>query len=121
MKSLTTILAALALGTTVSFAADEAKPAEKPAGDKPAATAEKPAAPGAEKPKRNPEEVFKKLDANNDGSVSLDEFKAGPMGKKDPVKAEEIFKRKDANNDGKLTVDEFKAGGHGPEKKKKEK
>ncbi len=112
MKSITSILAALAIGTTLSIAADE-----KPAGAKPEAgkPAEK-AAPGAEKPKHEPGEIFKKLDANNDGKVTLEEFKASPMGKKDPAKAEEMFKKKDKNNDGSLSLEEFSA--HGEKKAK---
>jgi len=106
MKSITSILAALALGTTLATAADE-KPAAPAAGDA------KPAAPAAAdaKPKRDPAEVFKKLDANGDGKVSLEEFKAGPAGKKDPAKAEEIFKKKDKDGDGFLTLEEFSAPG----------
>lgn len=101
MKSITSILAALALGTTLATAADE-KPAAPAGGDA------KPAAADA-KPKRDPAEVFKKLDANGDGKISLDEFKAGPAGKKDPAKAEEIFKKKDKDGDGFLTLEEFSA------------
>src|SRR5438132_1740284 len=95
MKSILSILTALAVGTVVATA-DEAK---------------KPGAAG-EKPHHDPEAVFKKLDTDGDGFVSLKEFKAGPMGQKDPAKAEEIFKKKDANGDGKLSLDEFKA--HAP-------
>lgn len=54
--------------------------------------------------------MFKKLDANSDGSVSLEEFKASPRGQKDPAKAEEAFKRMDKDSDGKLTLEEIKAG-----------
>jgi Ca2+-binding EF-hand superfamily protein len=97
MKSITSILAVLAVGTTLALAADE----------KPAAAG----AAGAEKPKRDPAEIFKKLDANGDGKVSLEEFKAGPIGKKDPAKAEEIFKKKDTNGDGSLSLEEFSAAG----------
>ena len=111
MKSITSILAALALGTTLATAADE-KPAAPAAGDA------KPAAPAAAdaKPKRDPAEVFKKLDTNGDGKISLDEFKAGPQGKKDPAKAEEIFKKKDKDGDGSLSLEEFSA--HGEKKAK---
>lgn len=87
MKLLTSLLALAVLGG-FAFAADQ-----KPAGDK---------------PKRSPEEAFKKLDANSDNAVDLEEFKAGPMGKKDPAKAEETFKKRDKDNDGKLSLDEFK-------------
>lgn len=92
MKSIISTIIALAVGASVSVAAE------------------------GEKPKRDPEAMFKKLDSNTDSSVSLDEFKAGPMGKKDPAKAEEVFKKKDKNSDGKLDLDEFKAGG--PKKEK---
>lgn len=93
--------------------------------DKPAAPATPapaaPAKPGKEgkkgEPKVNPEEAFKKADANSDSSLSLDEFKALPRFKKDNSKAEEIFKRKDTNSDSKLSLEEFtakpKEGGKG--------
>ena len=106
MKKLSTLIAALAVGTT-AFAADEPKPAA-------------PAAPAAEagaKPHRTPEEAFKALDTDNSGDISLAEFKAGPRGQKDPAKAEEAYKKLDANSDGKVTLEEFKAGHH--EKKPK--
>jgi Ca2+-binding EF-hand superfamily protein len=57
----------------------------------------------------NPEKVFQKKDANGDGSLSLEEFKAG-MPEKALAKADTRFKRLDANGDGKLSLDEFKAG-----------
>lgn len=105
MKKILTSILAITASAFVATAAE---------GDKPAET--KPAAPAAEGKKgHNPEEAFKKLDSNNDGSISLDEFKAGPMGKKDPAKAEEIFKKKDKNSDGKLEKGEF--AGHGKKQK----
>jgi Ca2+-binding EF-hand superfamily protein len=117
MKSLTTILSALALTASVSFAED--KPEQKPAADaaKPAETA-KPAAAadkkdGDKKPAASPEERFKKLDKNNDGSLDLSEIK----GKKDDdATAEKKFKALDKNGDGKISLEEFTAG---PEKKPK--
>ena len=105
MKSITSILAALALGTTLATAADEKPAAPAAGGDA------KPAAGADAKPKRDPAEVFKKLDTNGDGKVSLEEFKAGPAGKKDPAKAEEIFKKKDKDGDGFLSLEEFSAAG----------
>ncbi len=104
MKSLATIVAALTLGS-FAIAADE-----------------KPAAPAGDKVRMSPEEVFKKLDTDNSGDVSLTEYKAGPRGQKDPAKAEEQYKKLDADNNGKLTADEFKAGrkgGPGGERKGK--
>jgi len=96
MKYLITTLSALAIATSFALAEDATPPAK---------------APGAGEHKHmTPEEIFKKLDANGDGTVSLDEYKAGPMGKKDPAKAEEKFKKMDTDSDGKLTLEEFKAG-----------
>ncbi|MEA3211088.1 MAG: hypothetical protein QOE70_4145 [Chthoniobacter sp.] len=100
MKSITTILAVLALSAAVVTAADE-----------------KPKAAEGEKKHGDPEAMFKKLDADNDGKVSEAEFLNGPMGKKDPAHAKEVFAKKDANKDGSLSLEEMKAGGH--EKKAK--
>ena len=91
MKSLITTLAALAVATSFSLAAEPKKPEA-----------------GADKPKADPEKVFAKKDANSDKSVSLEEFKAGA---KDATKAEEQFKKKDKDNDGKLSLEEFSATG----------
>lgn len=89
MKLLTSVLALAVLGG-FALAADE-----KPAPDK---------------QKRNPEEMFKKLDTDSDGKVSLAEFKAGPMGQRNPEKAEDTFKKRDKDNDGSLTLEEMKGG-----------
>src|SRR6266853_4717354 len=102
MKSIVSILTVLAAGTMFATAAEEKKEA---------APGAKPEAGAPAKPHANPEEAFKKLDTNNDGSLSLDAFKAG---KKDAAKAEEAFKKKDKDGDGKLSLEEFK----GHEKKK---
>ena len=94
MKIRICTLSALALASSLALAQD------------------KPAAPhqgGGKHPQMNPEEIFKKLDTNGDGVLSLDEFKAGPVGKKDPAKAEEIYKKMDTKGDGKVTLEEFKA------------
>lgn len=53
---------------------------------------------------QNPEEAFKKMDSNNDGTVTLEEYKAGQN-----TELEGRFKGLDQNNDGKVTADEFKA------------
>ena len=81
------------------------------------AKAEKPKA-----PKPTPEEAFKRHDKDNNGEISLDEFKTGPRGKKDPAKAEEQFKKRDKDANGKLILEEFKSkpagGGSGKGKGK---
>lgn len=84
----------MVLATSLSFAAD--KPAGPPRG---------PGQGGHPKP----EEIFKKLDADGDGNVTLEEFKKSPRAKENPEKAEEIFKKIDANSDGNITLEEFKA------------
>ena len=94
MKTFTTILATLALSSAFALAADE-----KPAGG----------AKAGDDKKRNPEETFKKLDTNNDGALSLEEFKAGPMGKRNPDKVDEFFKKHDKDSNGSLSLEEFKA------------
>lgn len=105
MKSLTTLVAALALGS-IAFAADE-KPAPPP-GAPPHAEGDK--KPHGDKPHMSPEDAFKKLDADNNGEVSLEEFKASPRAQKEPAKAEEYYKKMNTSNDGKLTLEQFKAG-----------
>ncbi len=105
MKRIFTILSALLVSATFAIAED--KPAAPGAGDAKPADA-KPAAPAGEKPKHDPEEMFKKRDTNGDGSISKEEFLAGA---KDAAKGEEAFKRKDKDGDGKLTKEEFAAHG----------
>lgn len=90
---ITSILSLLALSASLSFAADGDKP-KKPPGE-------------GDRPRHNPEEIFKHLDTNNDKSISLEEFLAGPRAKENPDKAKEIFAVKDKNNDGKLTMGEL--------------
>lgn len=63
----------------------------------------------ADKPKRTPEETFKRLDKNGDGKVSPDELK----GKRTGEKADRVvsrFKQMDKDNDGFLSLEEYKAG-----------
>ena len=59
------------------------------------------------KKKQNVEEVFKKLDKNGDGKVSLEEFKAFP-GIKNKDAAAKAFKAADTDGDGSLSLDEFR-------------
>lgn len=58
----------------------------------------------ADKPKKDPEAAFKKLDTNSDGKVSKDEFKAKA---KDAEKADKAFAKMDKNSDGFLSLEEF--------------
>ena len=99
MKSLVTPLCALAFAGSLCFAED------KPPGPPPGGPEGK-----GGRPHANPEEAFKKLDANSDGEITLDEFKAGPRGQKDPARAEAAYKKIDKDGDGKVTLEEFKAG-----------
>jgi Ca2+-binding EF-hand superfamily protein len=66
--------------------------------------------------KANPEAIFKKLDANNDGSVTKEEYLASKKAQKDTNKAGKRFDKLDANKDGKLSKEEMSAG----EKKKED-
>lgn len=93
---ITALLFALLLSATMTYAAE---------GDKP-----KPAE--GDKPKPNPEEYFKKKDANGDGKLSKDEFTKGA---KDAAKAETRFTTLDKDKDGSVTKEEFSAA---PAKKK---
>jgi Ca2+-binding EF-hand superfamily protein len=109
MKSSIQILGIIALATSLSFGEDKS-PKEKKA--------------------PNPEKAFKKLDTDNNGSLSLEEYKASPMGTRAGEKAEPKFKKLDTDGNGSVNLDEFKAGstggkakggGKGKDKPKKEK
>jgi Ca2+-binding EF-hand superfamily protein len=64
-------------------------------------------------PKHNLEAVFKKLDTDNDGQLSMDEFKKlADLGKgklkEKPGLLVKMFHRLDTNKDGSLSLAEFK-------------
>ncbi len=75
---------------------------------------DKPAKP--EKPKMDPAAAFKKLDANTDNSLSLEEFKASPRWKKDASKADDVFAKKDKDGNKGLSLEEFSAKPEKPAK-----
>lgn len=91
MKSIITIIAAFAVSAAFATAAE----VEKKAGN------------DGDKKGPDVEKIFAKKDANSDGSISKEEFKAGG---KDAAKAEKVFARKDKDGDGKISKDEFAAG-----------
>lgn len=104
MKTLLTTIGALALATALAIAKD------KPPGDGPGRPPGGPGGPGGDGKRPNPEMIFKKLDANGDSAISLDEFKAGPMAQHNPEKAAEHFKKIDKDGNGSVSLDEFKSG-----------
>jgi Ca2+-binding EF-hand superfamily protein len=58
----------------------------------------------AGKQKPNPEQVFRRLDKDNDGKLSLTEF----TGQRDGEHSEHVFKRIDKDSDGQVTATEFR-------------
>lgn len=97
MKSKLLVLASMVIASGMMMAQEPAKEGKGGKGGK-----------GGHCP--NPEEMFKKLDANSDSALSLDELKACPHAQEHPEKVAERFAKLDANSDGKVTLDEFKAG-----------
>jgi len=69
-----------------------------------------------EKPKRTPEQIFKRLDKDGDGFLCVGEV----MRKKKTAEAEERAKariaKRDKNGDGKLSLEEFTARPERPKK-----
>ena len=67
---------------------------------------------GAQPPKIDPEAIFRKADANDDGKLSKDEWKkfaeVAPKLKDNPKAGDFLFGRLDANKDGFIILDEFK-------------
>lgn len=57
----------------------------------------------------DPEKIFSRKDANSDGFLSAEEFKAGKKDKQ-LANADKRFKKIDTDADGRLSLDEFKAG-----------
>jgi hypothetical protein len=95
MKSITSILAILALAATVNAAEGDKKPE------------------GGKKKAPDMEAMFKKLDKDGNGSISKEEYMASPQAKKDEAKAGERFGKMDKDKDGSLSKAEMT-----PKKKK---
>jgi len=88
--------------------AGDDRPPKRPGGSEGRGKPDEPKKPGEGK-RPSPEEFFKKLDANGDGSLSKDEYLASPRAKQDPAKGAENFAKMDKDSDGKLTKEEFAA------------
>jgi hypothetical protein len=105
MKKLLTLALVIGFGLVASAAFADDPPGEKGKGK-----------PGGGKGKKgqiaNPEEIFKKLDANGDGKLSKEEFEKAEMiqrmKEKRPDAGDRMFKRLDANGDSFLSLEEFK-------------
>jgi Ca2+-binding EF-hand superfamily protein len=68
------------------------------------------------KGKRDPQAILKRLDSNNDGKLSKEEF--SKIGKGDnATRADKRFGKLDANSDGSLSADELKKIGERKKKK----
>jgi Ca2+-binding EF-hand superfamily protein len=74
------------------------------------------AAPAKGSKKKDADVTFKKLDANSDGKLTIEEMKG--KGKREAAKVEKRFKKADKNGDGKVTLEEMKGGGKKKAKKK---
>ena len=62
------------------------------------------------KPKGDPEQTFKRRDADGDGFLTEAEVAAAAKDEDQKSKMRKRFAKIDVNGDGKLSLDEFKAG-----------
>ena len=66
-----------------------------------------------DKPKKDPEKVFAKMDLDSDGFLSKEEFIKATEGRKkkngEPVDPEKAFAHLDKNKDGLIDLEEFKS------------
>jgi Ca2+-binding EF-hand superfamily protein len=58
--------------------------------------------------KKSQNKAFAKMDTNNDGKISFDEYKAAMKQGKNAAKAEKRFSKLDKDNDTLITLEEFK-------------
>lgn len=112
LRLLPTFAALVALSSVATFAQDKAEPkAEAKADAKAEAKAPDAAAPATpEKPKVTPEERFKKMDANGDGALNLEEFLGKTKNAEAKTAKEEDFKKLDKDGNGSLSLEEYLAG-----------
>jgi Ca2+-binding EF-hand superfamily protein len=62
------------------------------------------------KPKGDPEQTFKRRDADGDGFLTEAEFVAAAKDEERKSKMKKRFAKIDVNGDGKLSLEEFKSG-----------
>lgn len=95
MKTCVQTLSIMAITAALSFGQDAPKGPKGPKG------------PGGQRP--SPEKVFARLDADGDGEVTLEEFKANPRAQRNPERAGEIFSKMDLDSSGGVSFEEFKS------------
>lgn len=72
---------------------------------------------GGDKPRHHGPPPFEKMDADKDGKISMDEFKAHAPKEASPERIAGKFKKLDANGDGFIAKDEFPKPGEGGHKR----
>ncbi|MFT5823041.1 MAG: Ca2+-binding EF-hand superfamily protein [Crocinitomix sp.] len=63
----------------------------------------------AQREQKSTEEMFKQMDRDSDGNVSVDEYKQSKIGIRQGDEAESKFMEIDSNNDGTISLVEFKS------------
>jgi hypothetical protein len=89
MKTYIPALAVMAIASSISFAQEAPK--------------------GPREGRPNPEAMFKRLDKDSSGSLSLEEFKQHPRAQQGADKAAEAFAKMDKDSSGEVSLEEFTA------------